>query len=197
MNRFSELSRQTRAWYAAQSRRNRILIWVALSLLMLQFFRLGWGTLSGYAQELEQRIEIREMEYRNLTRMISRGQEYERLAEEVRQFEERLAQERLVKAASPPLSEAMFQNIVNELADRHQITVVSLRMLPRAERDGVTLLRLGISGRAEIGALRDFLVAVEYDARMMFFEEVEVKLINQRERRYFNFNAQLAAVNES
>jgi hypothetical protein len=197
MTNLKGLGRAIREWYAAQDRRGRVLVTTALVLALLQVIRFGWAAASGFAEDLDQRIEIREMEYRNLTRMASGGAEYERMTERILRFREGLVRERFVAAATPALAEAMFQNILNDLVERHQITVVSLRMLPRLERDGVVLLRLGINARGEIGAIRDFLAAVEHNPRMLFCEEVEIRHISRQERRFFNFNAQLAAVSES
>ncbi len=187
---------QTPRRAASQQSRVRLLLLIMIVLVALQGARLGWIWLDEYSQGLDQRMETRSLEFRNLRRLIAESDVYAAQAESLKDFRERLEREHFVKAASPPLSEAMFQNIVNELAGSHEVNVASMRMLPRSEREGVLLLRLGIHARAEIGAIRDFVAAVEQNPRLIFFEELEVKQISRNERRFLQLNASLAAVSE-
>ncbi len=179
-----------------RDKRMQLLLFVALLLFMIVAARFVWSWMREYDQELDQRIEMKILEYGNLQRLIAGSQEFASQASSLHEFRERLAREHLVKEASPPLSEAMFQNIVNQLTTDNGVDVLSMRMLPRAEHEGVLLLRLVINTRAEISAIQDFLTAVESNPRILFFEEMEIKQISQNERRFLHFNAHLAAVTE-
>ncbi|WP_459939102.1 GspMb/PilO family protein [Desulfonatronum parangueonense] len=172
----------------------RALLGMTFVLGFLVMTNYVWSIIVDYGRELDQRLEIRALEYRNLQRLIAGSDEYAEQTALLQAFQERLAREHLVRAASPPLSEAMFQNIVNELSSGSGINIVSMRMLPRTERDGVLLLRLMINARAEISAIKDFMLAVETNPRFIFFNEVEIRQSGPTERRFYTFNAQLAAV---
>ncbi|TVQ97004.1 MAG: hypothetical protein EA399_14640 [Desulfovibrionales bacterium] len=176
------------------TQRKRVLLAITALLGITLFASFLWSAVTEYDRKLDQRLEIRSMEYRNLQQLISSEDHFADQAEYLQAFLERLTRDHLVRAASPPLSEAMFQNIVNDLTSAHQVDVVSMRMMPRSDRDGVVLLRLAITARADINAIRDFLLAVENNPRMLFFEELEIRQISQNERRFYHFNAHLAAV---
>ena len=176
------------------AQRMRVLLVMAFGLAVALTANFVWMTIVEYERELDQRLEVRTLEYRNLRRLIAGSADYAEQTASLQAFQERLVREHLVKAASPALSEAMFQNVVNELSSSSGVNVLSMRMLPRTERDGVPLLRLMINSRAEISAIKDFLLAVETNARLIFFDEMEIRQISPNERRFYSFNAQLAAV---
>jgi gluconate kinase len=55
------------------------------------------------------------------------------------------------------------------------------------------MVRLRISCRAEIGAIRDFLIKVNNSEKFIFLQEIEVKSISRREKRFYYFNAVVSA----
>lgn len=176
------------------ARRMQLLLGISLLLALALLVSFAWTAITGYRQDIDQRLEIRSLEYRNLRQLIAGRDEYARQVQEVLTMEDRLVRERLVKAASPPLSEAMLQNIINDLAGETGVNVASMRMLPRVDRDGILLMRLAISARADISAVKNFVLAVETNPRLIFFDELEIRQISQNERRFYHFNAHLAAV---
>ncbi|HDR46536.1 MAG TPA: hypothetical protein ENN94_02430, partial [Geoalkalibacter subterraneus] len=124
-------------------------------------------------------------------RDITSGEEYAELHAEIVGLREELVDARLVKAGTLPLSEAMFQNIVNEWAESSGVNILSMRVLPLVEKGGLGEMRMAINTRAEIGGIQNFMERVEQGRRFIFFEEVEIKMISPHEKRYYYFNAQL------
>jgi hypothetical protein len=173
--------------------RLRVLTALAVLLFVFVFVRYAWATLAAYNQRLDETIEMRTLELQRFSRILAEGDAYQGVHAELARFQEDLTAARFVKAATPPLSEAMFQHIVNEWADKMQVNILSLRVLPRVEREGFSVMRLAVNTRGEIAAIQNFLVAVRQSPRFIFFEEVEIKTISRNERRFFYFNAQLAA----
>jgi len=174
--------------------RMRVLLVMAFGLAAALTLNFAWTTFVAYGQELDLRLEVNALEYRNLQRLVAGSADYAEQTASLQDFQERLDRDHLVKAASPALSEAMLQNIVNELSSTNGVNLLSMRMLSRTERDGILLLRLMINARAEISAIKDFLLAVESNARLIVFDEMEIRQIGPNERRFYSFNAQLSAV---
>lgn len=187
-------SHRLHALFINPAQRMRMLLILAFGLAVVLTGNFVWTMIGEYERELDHGLEIRTLEYRNLQRLIAGSADYAEQTAALQAFQERLVREHLVKAASPALSEAMFQNIINELSNTSGVNVVSMRMLPRTERDGILLLRLMINARAEISAIKNFLLAVETNARLIFFDEMEIRQVSPNERRFYTFNAQLAAV---
>lgn len=150
----------------------------------------GW---LAYGARLDEAVEMRTLEFQRLSRNVAGGDDIARLHAEISSLQDDVISSRLVKAGTPPLSEAMFQHIVNEWAERSRVSILSLRMLPRMDRDDFSVIRMAINCRAEIGGIQNFLGQVRQSPRLVFFDEVEIKNIGANERRYYYFNAQLSA----
>lgn len=194
---FESAGRNLKRVFVAPVQRRQVMLAATVLLALTLLTGLVWPVLSEYARELDQRLETRSLEHRNFQHLLAGQDEYALQVEQLRAFQERLSRDHFVQASSPPLSEAMFQNIVNELSADSDVHVVSMRMLPRAERDGVLVLRLVINARAEVAAIKDFVLTVENNPRLIFFEEIEIRQISQNERRLYHFNAHLAAVTKN
>lgn len=173
--------------------RVRLLLALTAALLVAVLLNAVITSWSAYSVRLDEAVEMRALELQRLSRNIAGREEYDELHAQVSALREDVFANRLVKAGTPPLSEAMFQHIVNEWAERSRVSILSMRMLPRTDRDDYSVLRMAVNCRAEIGGIQTFLGLVRQSPRLVFFEEVEVKNISANERRYYYFNAQLAA----
>jgi len=158
--------------------RVRIMIGLCLVLALVVAGNAAVSNWRGYSVRLDEVIDMKSLEYQRLSRNVAEGQAYEQLHAEMSRL---------------PLSEAMLQHIVNDWAERSAVNILSMRVLPRVEGDDFTRMRLSINARAEIGGIQNFLGLVRQSQRLVFFEEVEIKNISANERRYYYFNAQLAA----
>jgi predicted negative regulator of RcsB-dependent stress response len=179
-----------------QTGQRKVLLLVAGVLLALVVFRTGWTEYSQYNQEVDQQIDMKKMEYQKLVKLVSKGDQFKELNKELNQFKNNVVDKRFIQAATPALAEAKFQNLVNQLAEENAVRVLSVRVLPRQEAQYFNILKIGINCRAEIGAIKDFLKKIRDKTLFVFFDELEIKRINRREERFFNFNAQLLAWTE-
>lgn len=173
--------------------RVRVLLVLAGMLAAMIFGRFAWSSLDAYSMRLDEEIDMKTMELQRFSRILAEGDDYLGVHEDLLSLQENLIASRFVKGATPSLSEAMFQNIVNEWAEKSGLNILSLRVLPRTDREGVSVLRMVVNTRGEVGAIQNFIVALRQSTRFIFFEEVEIRTISRNERRYYYFNAQLAA----
>lgn len=185
--------RSVRGQYSAAPLRVRVLLVVCLGLVLIALGNMAVTSLRAYTARLDEAIDMRTLEFQRLSRNIAGGDVYVARHAEVSRLRDELVDTRLVKAGTPSLSEAMFQHIVNEWAERSMVTILSMRVLPLVEEEDFSRMRLAINARAEIGAIQQFMGLVRQSPRLVFFEEVEIRTISPQERRYYYFNAQLTA----
>ncbi len=176
-----------------KNRTRAILISLMVVLAVLVAGRFLVNAYAGYAQKLQNEIEIKTLKYNSLLRLISDAEKYKEEHASLVRFKDNILNARLIQGATPALAEAQLQNIVNGLAEETKLNILTMNMLPRTQGDGVTYLKIGITARGEIKAIQDFLYKVSLHEKFIFVNQVEVRILNMRERRNFNFNAQLIA----
>ncbi len=186
-------SNQIAVWLHTAPARVRWMLGLCCLLGLAVIGNIGLTVVMDYHSRLTEAVEMKTLELQRLRRNVASMQEYEELHTSVLALRDEIFTSGLVKAGTPSLSEAMFQQIVNDWADTAQVSILSLRILPRVDRDGFSQMRMAINARAEIGAIQTFMGLVRQSPRFVFFEEVEIRTISAQERRYYYFNAQLAA----
>lgn len=177
-----------------QSAMRKILIAVAGILFILVLFQTGWNKYTSLQQDLEDQIDLKAVQLEKQKRIVEQSQEYLQANQELKEFREQIVSTRLLQGDTPALAEAKLQNLINEIAQEYNVNILSMRMLNRESENIFTILQIGINGRAEIGAIKDFLAQIEQEERFMFISELEIKIVNRREERYFNLSAQIAAM---
>lgn len=177
-----------------QSAMRKILIAVAGILFILVLFQTGWNKYTSLQQDLEDRIDLMAVQLEKQKRIVKQSREYMQANQELKEFREQTLQTRLLQGDTPALAEAKLQNLINEIAQEYNVNILSMRMLPRKSENIFDILQIGINGRAEIGAIKDFLAQIEQDEKFMYISELEIKIVNRREERYFNLSAQIAAL---
>jgi formaldehyde-activating enzyme involved in methanogenesis len=145
-------------------------------------------------QNLEEQIELKTVQLENQRRIVEQSESYRRTNQELKDLREEIVSTKLLQGDTPALAEAKLQNMVNSIAKDTQVNVLSMRMLPRKKENIFTILQIGINGRAEIDSIQDFLIQIEQEERFMYVSELEIKIVNRREERYFNFSAQITAL---
>ena len=143
---------------------------------------------------LDQQIELRQLQFDKYSRIIRNGKDYLSMTSDLEKFQQDLGKSRFVWDETPSLSEARFQNIVKKLAGDNHVDVRMTKVLPRKTVEQRTFLQLRINCRAEIGAIRDFLIGVQNDPHYLFFHKLEIKTISRREKRYYYLNAEIMAL---
>jgi len=166
-----------------------------LAVVLALRFLAGWYT--GYQLELDEAIEMKTLQMEQLKRLAAGSSDYVELNKQLGQFQGQLSQGRFIEGGSPSLSEALFQNVVKDLAQKGQINLRAIKSLPPHKKEGLAFLNMSINARAEIGAIKNFLLLVQNSGRYIFFTEVEIKQLDQKERRYYYFNAKLSALTTS
>ncbi len=174
--------------------RLRISLFLLAGLLfVLVIVQMGWKSYTSYKQDLENQIELKKMQYKKLAKIVASSKQYKELNNSLRELRQELINKKLIKAGTLTLAEVDFQNIINELAQKSQVNIVSMRMLPRGKTEKMQTIKIGINCRAEIGSIKEFFIKVYQNPKFIFFEQFEIKIVNRRERRFYNFNAQLTA----
>ncbi|WP_045221779.1 GspMb/PilO family protein [Desulfonatronum thioautotrophicum] len=173
--------------------RLRLLLVVCLVLSVLASLHYASSRWRDVKASLEQSLEMKMLEHERFSRNLADAETFEKMYAELHSVREELITSRMVKALTPPLSEAMFQHIVNEWAEESGVSILSMRTLPRLEQEGFSRMRMAVTTRAEIGAIQEFMELVRQSPRFVFFEEVEIRQISAQERRYYYFNAQLVS----
>lgn len=170
---------------------------MAAVLLLVVLGQQGMQAYTMKSQALEEEIALRQLQYDKYSRIIRKSKDYLALNKALEKFRQDLLQSSFVWDETPSLSEARFQNLIKELAAANQVNVRLTKVLPRKTVDGLTLLQLNVNCRAEIGAIRDFLLAVQKNSHYLFFHKLEIKTISRREKRYYYLNAELMALTGS
>lgn len=180
------------AW--AGSARQKTLLVVAGVLLAITAAYHAWSWYDGYVRELRSAIELRQVQYEKLSRLAANRPLYESRHDALKGFRDEYVSRRFVTGRTLPLAEARLQNMVNQMGQDSRINIRATKILPQSTREGLTVLGVSINARAEIGAIRDFILAVQGSPHSMWFEQLEIKQISSREERYYYFDARLAAL---
>jgi len=175
-------------------RRREFLLGLAGILCFLLLIKVGWGLYQGRNQALDDEIALKTLQFQKYSRLVARRQEFSELNRALRKFADELKSRYLVLGETPTLTEVQFQTLIQKLARETKVDIRTTKFLPVQKKDGIKILRLRINCRAEISAIKDFLIAVHNSEKLIFFQEVEVKTISRRERRFYYFNAVLTAL---
>lgn len=170
-----------------------LLVSIAVFLLLV-VARWGVYAFQERSRLLDQQIELRQLQFDKYSRIIRNGKDYLSMTSDLEKFQQDLGKSRFVWDETPSLSEARFQNIVKKLAGDNHVDVRMTKVLPRKTVEQRTFLQLRINCRAEIGAIRDFLIGVQNDPHYLFFHKLEIKTISRREKRYYYLNAEIVAL---
>lgn len=194
INRLFELLHASGTGLLKGQHRIRVVLVAVMAVLVLVVAgRFLVGIYSGYAGSIQDEIEMKMTRYNSLSRLLADGDRYREEHAALVRFRSEFLDSGLIQASTPALAEAQLQNMINELAEDSNLNVLSLRMLPRTQQGDITNLKIGINCRGEIGAVKDFLRKVAQSDRFLFVDQIQVQIINQRDRRFYNFNAQIVA----
>lgn len=175
-------------------RRREVLLVLAGILLLLVIGRAGLGAYQEQNRALDDEIALKKLQYEKFSRLVARRQEFAALDQALQKFDQEVKARHLVQGETPTLTEVQFQNLLQTLARESSIDVRTTKVLPEIKKDGITMLRLRLSCRAEIGAVKDFLIKINNSEKFIFLQEVEIKTISRREKRYYYLNAVVTAL---
>ena len=172
----------------------KVLIAVAGLLCVAVVFQAGWNRYTAMTQELDSQIELKELQLERQLRIIEQSRFYREKNQKMKELQNNVVQNKMLQGDTPALAEAKLQNLVNDLAQKTKVNILSMRMLPRKMENTFSILRIGINGRAEIGSIKNFLRAMAHENTYMQVHELDIKIMNRREQRYFNISTQITAL---
>ncbi|MFN2343849.1 MAG: type II secretion system protein GspM [Desulfonatronovibrio sp.] len=175
---------------------NRMRIVLVAVMILLVVVSLGRFLVSGYYEystKIANQTEMQLTRYNSLSRLMAEADRYREEHSTLVRFRNEFLDSGLIQASTPALAEAQLQNLINALASEANLSVRSMRMLPRTQQGNITNLRIGINCRGEIGAIKDFLHTASVNDKFLFVDQIQIQILNQRERRHFNFNAEIVA----
>jgi hypothetical protein len=175
-------------------RRREVLLTVAGILVLVLLVKSGWSYYQARNQTLDDEITLKTLQYQKYSRLVARRQEFVELNQALSKFQQEVETRYLVRGETPTLTEVRFQNLVQKLARESKVDIRTTKFLPVRKKVGVKILPLRLNCRAEIGAIRDFLIAVHNSEKLIFIQEVEVKTISRREKRFYYLNAVVTAL---
>lgn len=176
------------------SSRQTLLVALAVVLAVLALLRAGISWYGDLSERVDSAIEIKSEQFDRLTRLLAGAESYRQTNQLLTELQKQFIDNHLITGETPSLADAAFQNFIKQVSDRTNVPIRVMRALPPTRKDNLAFLNMNISSRAEVGAIRDFLLAVRNSGKYVFFTEVEIQRLHMRERRFFNFNAKLAAM---
>ena len=174
--------------------RRNVLILAALILLVAVLGRVAWNSYHSLHEQLKNRIDIKTLKYENQQRLLALGDEFTSFQQALKGFQDSTLQKKFIQGETPALAEVKFQNMINSVAKDTNVNILSVRMLPRKREGKLSRLNMGINCRAEITSITDFLERLKNEDTFIDFDKVEIKIVNRREERFFNFSAQMTAL---
>lgn len=166
-----------------------------IMILLLLFMVLGWGKriYSGYAQELQARIELQESKYQKLRSLLAEVGLHRQEHQALSKFEADGLEPGMIQASSLTLAEAEFQNLVRDMAQEAGLSISSLSLLPREQLQGVHVLRLEISGQGGIKSLEGLLQGICEQKKFIFLREILINSPDAAGDRDLNLDCELVA----
>lgn len=180
----------------ADLRPNQLLIPVAVFLLVIVVGRWIYGQWDEKIGYYNERIELRELQLNKYTRISRNSESYAAVNRALLNLQDEVQTQRLFYANTEALSQARFQNMVKDLAKKNSIDIRSTKIISAHRQDDFSLLRLRIDAKAEIGAIRDFLLDLRAEDNYIFVSNLEIRTINSREARYYYLTAELVAIQD-
>ena len=172
----------------------KILLVSAGLLLLVVAAQAGWSRYSAVQRNLEQEIDLLTVQLEKQKRIVEQSQVYRQTNQELKDLRQEIVSTKLIQGDTPALAEAKLQNLITNMAKDYEVNILSMRMLPREKERFFTVVHMGISGRSEIKAIKDFVAHIEHEERFISISKLEIKIVNRREERYFNFSAQIEAL---
>ncbi len=197
MNSINQILDKLKQGLAGQSRSRLALLGIMLVLLILSLGRYGLSIYDGYEQRIQNDIQAEMTRLNSMSSVLADADKYRAEHAVVSEFENEYIASRLIQASTLSLAEAQFHNLVDDMATEAGLNVRSLRVMSRSTQGDITSLKIGVECRGEIEAIKDFLQKADNHDNFIFVENFETRIINRRETRHFNFNAELTAWTKS
>lgn len=178
-------------------RPNQVLIPIAILLSLIVIGKWCYVQWDAAIIGLDEKIELRQLQLDKYARIANSSASYTAVNRALLNLQDDVQKRRLFHASTKALSQAKFQNLVKGLAKKDNIDIRSTKVVADERQGDVSLLRLRIDAKAEIGAIRDFLLDLKADEHYIFVSNLEIRIINTREVRYYYMSAGLVAIQDS
>lgn len=168
---------------------------IGLAVILALF--VGIKTLANYRseriQELREIYDTKRLEYDKYAKLLANRDKYVKLQVELNKAEKDIVGTRFLSAKTTALAEVRFQDLLDSLAKKNDLSIISRRVLKAVEIGDLKELRVAISCRTEIGVLNNFLYDLGIQETAFFVDSLEIKRLADKEERFYNCNAVIKA----
>jgi len=174
----------------------QLLIPVAVLLLILVAGRWVYGQWNEKLESVNERIQLRELQLNKYTRITQNSEKYAAVNRALLNLQDEIQKKRLFHSTTEALSQAKFQNVVKRLAKKNGIDIRSTKIISARREEDLTLLRLRIDAKAEVGSIRDFILDLQAENHYIFITDLVIRTISLRELRYYYLTAELISIQD-
>lgn len=169
------------------------LIGLAITLALLVGLKSLVNYRSECIQELRETYATKRLEYDKYVKLLANRDKYIKLQVELDKAEKDIVGTRLLSAKTTALAEVRLQDLLDGLAKKNDLAIISRRVLKAVEIGELKELRVAISCRAEIGVLNNFFYDLGIQDAAFFVDSLEIKRLADKEERFYNCNAVIKA----
>ena len=168
-----------------------------VGLAVLLALIIGVRTLVEYRatqlQSLRETYETKRLEYDKYARLLANRDKFLKLQAELGGVEKDIVGTRFLSAKTTALAEVRFQDLLDTLAKKNDLSIISRRVLKAVEIGELKELRVAINCRAELGVLTNFIYDLGIQDTAFFVDSFEIQRMGDKDERFYNFNAVIKA----
>lgn len=142
---------------------------------------------------LREEYDTKRLEYDKYAKLLANRDKYVKLQAELGNVEKDIVGTRFLSAKTIALAEVRFQDLLDSIAKKNGLSIISRRVLKATEVGELKELRVAINCRTEIGVLNNFLYDLGIQETAFFVDSLEIKRLGDKEERFYNFNAVIKA----
>lgn len=138
---------------------------------------------------LREKYETKVLEFEKYSKLMANRDRYVRSQAELDSAVKNIVSTQFISAKTTALAEVRFQDMLDTIAKKNDLTIISRKVLKAVEIGELKEMRVAITCRAEIGLINNFLYELSVQNTAIFVDSLEIKRLGDKDERYYNFNA--------